>query len=61
MISLEKIAATVGEDNEHPLARRVWHRLAMREWRADWAAAQAAGDYSQMDYLDGQYERIQGI
>ena len=61
MIDLQKIAATVGEPDEHRLARRVWYTLAMKRWREDWRKAQATGDHYAMDSLDRRYEQIQGI
>lgn len=61
MIDMEAIAATAGETNEHPLARRVWHILAMQGWRSDWRAAVESQDFSAMDRLDRAFERAHAV
>lgn len=61
LIELREIAGTVGMVDENPLARQTWHALAMRRWREEWRAAEAAADYSAMDRLDRAYETIQGV
>jgi hypothetical protein len=60
MIDLATIAASAGAPAEHPAARRVLYVLAMREWRARWRRAEAAGDTRALDRLDREFEIIHG-
>lgn len=61
VISLNEINHTIGMYDEHPLARRVGYMLAMRQWRQSKREAEAKQDYRRLDYLDADWERIQGV
>lgn len=61
IINLAAIVETIGDATEHPLARRIWNRLAMQRWRVAWRRAEAANDYTALDNLDRSYEMINGI